>query len=67
MIALTLGLTPALFSQVEFIEVVTPADMDEAREKVDTILATHQSLPLEPEIEKELGQIYLRAKMVANA
>jgi thiol-disulfide isomerase/thioredoxin len=33
MIALTLGLTPALFSQVEFIEVVTPADMDEAREK----------------------------------
>jgi len=39
-----------------------PSVLDEAREKVDTILASYRPLPLEPEIEKELDQIYLRSK-----
>jgi len=36
--------------------------LDEAREKIDQILKTHQPLPLDEEIEKELSRIIEKAK-----
>jgi len=36
--------------------------LDEAREKVEQILSTHKPLALEKEVEKELDNIYKRAK-----
>jgi trimethylamine--corrinoid protein Co-methyltransferase len=35
---------------------------DELREKVDEILATHEPLPLDEEVEKELDRIHQAAK-----
>jgi len=40
--------------------------LEEAREKVEHILATHQPLPLGEDVEKELGKISQRAKNVQN-
>jgi trimethylamine--corrinoid protein Co-methyltransferase len=39
-----------------------PALLEEAREKVEQILATHQPLPLDDDVEKELDRIYRRAQ-----
>ena len=36
--------------------------LEEAREKVDNLLATHEPLPLPPEVERELDQIEKRRK-----
>jgi trimethylamine--corrinoid protein Co-methyltransferase len=36
--------------------------LEEAREKVEHLLATHKPLPLEDNVEKELGKIYRRAQ-----
>ena len=40
--------------------------LDEAREKIDQILKTHQPLPLDEEIEKELEKIYKKAQEQAE-
>jgi trimethylamine--corrinoid protein Co-methyltransferase len=39
-----------------------PALLEQARERVEQILATHQPLPLDEEAERELGQILKRAQ-----
>ena len=36
--------------------------LEEAREKVEQILATHQPLPLDDDVEKELDRIQKRAQ-----
>jgi trimethylamine:corrinoid methyltransferase-like protein len=40
--------------------------IDEAREKIDQILATHQPLPLEEDAERELDRIQKRAQEEAK-
>ena len=40
-----------------------PTLLEEAREKVDHILATHQPLPLDEDVERELDRIQKRAQM----
>jgi trimethylamine--corrinoid protein Co-methyltransferase len=40
--------------------------LDEAREKVDQILKTHEPLPLEDEVQKELDMIYQKAQEQAG-
>ena len=42
-----------------------PTVLDEAREKVGQILATHQVLPLDDDVEKELDRIQQRAQIEA--
>jgi trimethylamine:corrinoid methyltransferase-like protein len=39
-----------------------PTLFEEAREKVKQILATHQPLPLDDDVEKELDRIQQRAR-----
>jgi trimethylamine--corrinoid protein Co-methyltransferase len=43
-----------------------PTLLEEAREKVDHILATHQPLPLEEDVERELDRIQKHAQMEAS-
>jgi trimethylamine--corrinoid protein Co-methyltransferase len=43
-----------------------PTLFEEAREKVDHILATHQPLPLDEDVERELDRIQKRAEMEAS-
>ena len=43
-----------------------PTLLEEAREKVDHILATHQPLPLNGDVEQELDRIQKRAQMEAS-
>jgi trimethylamine--corrinoid protein Co-methyltransferase len=40
-----------------------PTVLEEAREKVDQILATHEPLPLDDHVEKELERIQKRAQI----
>jgi len=40
-----------------------PVLLEEAREKVEQILATHQPLPLDEDVERELDRIQKRARM----
>jgi len=42
-----------------------PTLLEEAREKVEQILATHQPLPLDEDVEKELDRIQKRAQIEA--
>ena len=42
-----------------------PSLLDEAREKVGQILATHQTLPLDEDVERELDRIQKRAQAEA--
>ncbi|NIN65202.1 MAG: hypothetical protein GTO63_10980, partial [Anaerolineae bacterium] len=42
-----------------------PTVLDEAREKVDHILTTHQPLPLDEDAERELDRIQKRAQAEA--
>ncbi len=43
-----------------------PMLLEEAREKVDHLLATHQPLPLDEDVERELDRIQKRAQMEAR-
>jgi trimethylamine--corrinoid protein Co-methyltransferase len=43
-----------------------PALLQQAREKVEAILATHEPLPLDPEVERELDHIQERARAAAG-
>jgi trimethylamine--corrinoid protein Co-methyltransferase len=40
--------------------------LEQAREKVERLLATHKPLPLGDDVEKELDQIYKRTKVWAE-
>jgi trimethylamine--corrinoid protein Co-methyltransferase len=42
-----------------------PSLVDEAREKVEQILATHEPLPLDEDVERELDRIEKRAREIA--
>jgi trimethylamine--corrinoid protein Co-methyltransferase len=42
-----------------------PTLLEEAREKVEEILDTHQPLPLDKDVERELDRIHKRAQMEA--
>ena len=42
-----------------------PTVLEEAREKVEQILATHEPLPLDEDVEKELDRIQKRAQIGA--
>jgi trimethylamine--corrinoid protein Co-methyltransferase len=42
-----------------------PSLVDEAREKVEQILATHEPLPLNEDVERELDRIEKRAREIA--
>ena len=42
-----------------------PTLLEEARERVERILATHQPLPLDEDVERELDRIQKRAQMEA--